>query len=66
MPGIEPADGVVEFVAAPSFVGMRTGDAMYTLIHGYNDMVFATAHYFDDRDRSAEIEAWQAWLGSLA
>jgi hypothetical protein len=29
-------------------------------------MVFATAHYFDDRDRSGEIEAWQAWLGSLA
>ena len=45
------ADGTVEFVVSPSFVGMRTGDAMYMLIHGYNDMVFATAHYFDDRDR---------------
>jgi hypothetical protein len=44
---------------------MRTGDAIYVLIHGYNGMMFATAHYFDDRDRSAEIEAWQAWLGSL-
>jgi hypothetical protein len=29
---------------------------------GYNDMVFATAHYFDDRDPSAETEAWQDWL----
>jgi uncharacterized protein YndB with AHSA1/START domain len=66
VPGIEPADGVVEFVARPSFAGMRTGDAMYALIHGYNDMMFATAHYFDDRDRSAEIEAWQAWLGTLS
>jgi uncharacterized protein YndB with AHSA1/START domain len=65
VPGIEPVDGVVEFVIRPSFVGMRTADAMYTLIHGYNDMMFATAHYFDDRDRSAEIEAWQAWLGTL-
>jgi hypothetical protein len=45
---------------------MRTGDAMYMLIHGYNDMVFATAHYFDDRDTSAETEAWQNWLGGLA
>ena len=32
---------------------------MYMLIHGYNDMVFATAHYFDDRDPVAETEAWQ-------
>lgn len=66
VPGIEPVDGTVEFVVSPSFVGMRTGDAMYTLIHGYNDMVFATAHYFDDRDRSAETKAWQNWLDGLA
>jgi hypothetical protein len=66
VPGIEPVDGVVEFVGSPSFVGMRTEDAMYMLIHGYNDMMFATAHYFDDRDRSGETEAWQAWLGTLA
>lgn len=65
VPGIDPVDGVVECVRAPSFVGMRTDDAMYVLIHGYNDMMFATAHYFDDRDRSAETEAWQKWLGSL-
>ncbi len=64
--GVEPVEGVVEFVHSPSFVGMRTDDAMYTLIHGYNDMTFATAHYFDDRDRSVEIEAWQTWLGTLA
>ena len=50
VPGIEPVNGTVEFVGSPSFVGMRTDDAMYMLIHGYNDMVFATAHYFDDRD----------------
>jgi hypothetical protein len=56
----------VEFVVSPSFVGMRTDDAMYMLIHGYNDMVFATAHYFDDRDPSAETEAWQNWLGGLS
>jgi uncharacterized protein YndB with AHSA1/START domain len=66
VPGIEPADGTVEFVVRPSFMGMRTGDAIYTLIHGYNDMVFATAHYFDDRDASAETEAWRKWLAGLA
>ncbi len=66
VPGIEPVDGTVEFVFPPSFVGMRTDDAMYVLIHGYNDMVFATAHYFDDRDRSTETEAWQNWLSGLA
>ena len=66
VPGIESADGTVAFVVSPSFVGMRTDDAMYMLIHGYNDAVFATAHYFDDRDPSAETEAWQNWLGSFA
>ena len=66
VPGIEPVDGVVQFVHGRSFVGMRTADAMYALIHGYNGMTVATAHYFDDRDRSAEVEAWQAWLGTLA
>ena len=66
VPGIEPVDGTVEFVVSPSFVGMRTDDAMYMPIHGYNDMVFATAHYFDDRDPSTETEAWQNWLGGLA
>lgn len=66
VPGIEPVDGTVELVGSPRSVGMRTDDAMYMLIHGYNDMVFATAHYFDDRDRSAETEAWRAWLGGLA
>ena len=65
VPGIEPVDGTVEFTGPPRFVGMRTGDAMYLLIHGYNDMVGATAHYFDDRDPSAETEAWQNWLGGL-
>jgi hypothetical protein len=65
VPGIEPVHGTVEFVGSPSFVGMRTDDAMYMLIHGYNDMVFATAHYFDDRDPSTETEAWQNWLGGL-
>lgn len=66
VPGIEPVEGTVEFVVKPSFVGMRTDDAMYTLIHGYNDMVFATAHYFDGRDPSAETGAWQDWLARLA
>src|ERR1700733_2988222 len=66
VPGIEPVDGTVEVVVSPSFVGMRTDDAMYMLINGYNGMVFATAHYFDDRDPSAETEAWQNWLNGLA
>ena len=66
VPGIEPVDGTIEFVIPPSVVGMRTDDAMYMLIHGHDDMVGATAQYFDDRDRSTETEAWQNWLSGLA
>jgi len=29
---------------------MRTDKAMYLLIHGYNDVVFAIAYWFHDRD----------------
>jgi uncharacterized protein YndB with AHSA1/START domain len=65
VPGIEPVDGTIEFVISPNVVGMRTDDAMYLLIHGYDDMVGATAQYFDDRDRSTETEAWQNWLSGL-
>jgi uncharacterized protein YndB with AHSA1/START domain len=66
VPGIEPVAGTVAFAAPPSCVGMRTDDAMYLLIHGYDGMVGATAQYFDDRDRSIETEAWQSWLNGLA
>lgn len=66
VPGIEAVDGVVEIVHPRSFVGMRTAEALYVLIHGYNGTTLATAHYFDDRDRSAEVAAWQAWLDSLS
>lgn len=66
VPGIEPVDGTVEFTSSPSYVGMRTDDAMYLLMHGYEDMVFVNAHFFDDRDPSAETEAWQNWLKGLA
>ncbi|WP_163544746.1 SRPBCC family protein [Occultella kanbiaonis] len=66
VPGIEPIDGTIEFVVPSSFVGLRTGDALYGLIHGYNGMVAATAQYFDDRDTSAETQAWQNWLAGLA
>ena len=65
VPGIEPVEGTVEFVSSPASWAW-TDDAMYALVHGYNDMTFATAHYFDDRDRSAETQAWQSWLGGLA
>lgn len=65
VPGIEPVDGTVEFVVSPRALGLRSDDAMYLLIHGYDGMVAATAHYFDDRDRSTETEAWQHWLSGL-
>ena len=66
VPGIEPIDGTIEFVVSSSVVGMRTEDAMYMLIRGYNGMVAASAQYFDDRDRTAEVQAWADWLGTLA
>jgi len=63
VPGLPPVEGVVEFVDAPTFLGARTADGLYTLMHGYRDAVVVEYHGFsDDVDREGIERAWQAWL----
>jgi uncharacterized protein YndB with AHSA1/START domain len=61
--GLAAADGVVEFVHPPSFLGVRTGDGIYMLIHGYRDVVVVEYHDFTlGADGAATDRAWQGWL----
>jgi uncharacterized protein YndB with AHSA1/START domain len=63
--GVPAVDGVVDFTKAQSFLGMRTPDAMYVLIHGYEDTVLVTKHSFGDvDDQAAETRAWEKWLAA--
>jgi uncharacterized protein YndB with AHSA1/START domain len=61
--GLAPADGVVEFVSHPAFLGVRTNDGLYTFIHGYQHAVVVEYHSFaGDADQQQTEQAWQAWL----
>jgi hypothetical protein len=39
VPGLPAVERVVEFVHEPSFLGLRTADSIFMLIHGYRDAV---------------------------
>ena len=63
--GLAPTDGVVAFANVPTYLGVRTADGMYSLIHGYNDAVVVEYHAFnDDVDIQAIEHAWQTWLAT--
>lgn len=63
LPGLPVDEGVVAFVRDPLYVGVRTADGIYVLMHGYQHGVFAEYHAFDKVDDEQKIEsAWQSWL----
>ncbi len=61
--GLNTTDGVVEFVA-PHYVGVRTDEGLYLLMHGYRDTVVVQYHGYSGDQSDAELQdAWQSWLG---
>lgn len=63
--GLDPAEGVVEFVSRPDVV-FRTDDGIHTLLHGYRDTVVVEYHGFAPGDQDKMEQAWRAWLDRLA
>jgi uncharacterized protein YndB with AHSA1/START domain len=64
--GVGPAEAVVDYVARPSFLGVRTGSALYRFIHGQRDTVVVEQHIFDaDVDPAGAEKAWQDWLAAI-
>lgn len=65
--GVAPIEGVVDYVG-PSFLGVRTTDAMYRF-HGRAllGMPVAVGHHIfaDDVDQQETVGAWKAWLDRL-
>jgi hypothetical protein len=52
----------VDFVS-PHFIGVRSNDALYRFIHGFEGTVMAGHHLFADGVDQREAEdAWRAWL----
>ena len=59
--GLPPFNGVIDFVS-DDFLGVRTDDAMYRFIHGFDGTVVVGHHIFSDVDQEATERAWQSWL----
>ncbi|HEY2947421.1 MAG TPA: SRPBCC domain-containing protein [Micromonosporaceae bacterium] len=60
--GLEPTDGVVEFVHHPSFLGVRTGDGLYMFVYGRDVVVVEYHDFTEDVDGPAIERAWRTWL----
>ena len=62
--GIEPIDGFVEWVS-PSFLGVRSDDALYRFIWAFTGPLMAAHHIFKEVDEKQEVDAWTSWLKGL-
>ncbi len=57
-------EGVVDYIAPP-FIGVRSDDAMYRFIRGFDGSVLIGHHLFaEGADRQAAEEIWHRWLAA--
>ena len=60
--GLEVIEGVVDYLS-PSFLGVRTDDALYRFIHGFEGTVMVGHHIFSaDVDPQEAEQAWASWM----
>lgn len=59
--GIGPLQGRVDFVS-PSFVGVRTDDALLRFGHTPQGFVFISHHIYGEVAQPVTSDAWRAWL----
>jgi hypothetical protein len=62
--GLAPIEGVVDYLS-PSFLGVRTDDALYRFIYGLGGVVVVGHHLYTDADQQEAEAAWQSWLARL-
>lgn len=62
--GPEPIEGTV-YLRNRDTVGIRSGDALYRFIAGFQGPFIATHHLFTEADPSAATATWERWLGQI-
>jgi hypothetical protein len=63
--GLPPVEGVIDFVN-PDAVGIRTNDALYRFVRGFQGGMVIGHHVFSAGvDREQAERAWRAWLSRL-
>jgi uncharacterized protein YndB with AHSA1/START domain len=60
--GMAPIEGVVDYLS-PSFLGVRTSDALFRFIYGFDGTVMVGHHLFaEGADQQREEGVWESWL----
>jgi hypothetical protein len=60
--GLEPVEGVVDYVS-PSFLGVRSDDAIYRFTYGFDGTTLVGHRLFAEGvDRGRAEAAWSSWL----
>jgi uncharacterized protein YndB with AHSA1/START domain len=63
--GLPAVDGVVDYVS-PSFLGVRSPDALFRFIYGFDGTVMVGHHLFSDGiDHAKAEDQWRSWLGRV-
>jgi len=62
--GLAPADGVVEFLRLPHWVGVRTEDGFYSLMYAMGTPVVEYSAFNSGVDGARIEQAWQSWLAT--
>ena len=63
--GLAPIDGVIDHVS-PSFLGVRSSDALYRFIYGFDGTTMVGHHLFAGGvDQRRTEEAWASWLANV-
>lgn len=63
--GLPPVEGVVYF-ADEQGLGVRTGDALYRFLQGFNGSMVVGHHLFAEGVDEKEVErGWQSWLAGI-
>ncbi|MGA9161064.1 MAG: SRPBCC domain-containing protein, partial [Actinomycetota bacterium] len=63
--GLAPIDGVIDHVS-PSFLGVRSSDALYRFIYGFDGTTMVGHHLFDGAvDQQQAERAWASWLANV-
>ncbi|MPZ25539.1 MAG: SRPBCC domain-containing protein [Micromonosporaceae bacterium] len=62
--GLPPVDGVV-YAVNPQTIGIRTGDALYRFLQGFQGSLVAGHQLFSGTDPEPAERAWRNWLAQL-
>lgn len=63
--GSAPIEGVIDYVS-PSFLGVRSSDAMYRFIYGFDGSTMVGHHLFGEGVDQERAEAyWASWLANV-